>query len=409
MAISIHPPLGFTFQGQRDNNEDSIYPAVGQATPQNRFFIVCDGVGGAQKGELASRIAVESFANYFDKYPSLLFSEADLNAAFNATQAQFDAVLEAQHLLRGMATTFTFVGFHDQGATLAHIGDSRIYQIRNGNIVFKSEDHSKVNYLLKSGMITPEQARTHPERNVIMRAIQGSHRETELEINHLSDVQAGDYFFQCTDGVLENVTDEALGQILLSEQENSAKLQLLLNLCEGNTRDNYSGYLVQVATINDETTDAAWLEAIQSVGFDTPESTNPIFKTNASATFTESTAVPIKPIEKGAGLWFLGVFLVLAVSGGVYWYMNPTSNSIDEPNETPKNAFTKVTNLKVSNNFDVAQEVSPSKMVTALPRVAKNPRLSEAEITVNASKDSITPNPVVMGKIKDTLQKRFEE
>ncbi|MEZ4905175.1 MAG: protein phosphatase 2C domain-containing protein [Spirosomataceae bacterium] len=313
MAIFIHPPLGFTFQGQRDNNEDSIFPVAGQATIHNRFFIVCDGVGGAQKGELASRVAVESFSNYFVSHPASQFSEEDLVAALQATQTQFDALLEAQHLLRGMATTFTFVGFHHQGATVAHIGDSRIYQLRNGYIIFRSEDHSKVNYLLKSGVITPEQARNHPERNVIMRAIQGSHRETALEINHLSDVQAGDYFFMCTDGVLENVTDEALGQILVSEKNNVTKLQLLLNLCEGNTRDNYSGYLLQIADTN-KTTDEEWVTSVQVVDSDRAESTNPIFKPGMSATFTDPSPVQTTSAEKGQGLWYLGIALLMLIN-----------------------------------------------------------------------------------------------
>lgn len=312
--LTIHQPLGFTFQGKRENNEDAIHPSLGTATLQNRFFIVCDGVGGAQKGELASHIAVTGFADYFAKYPTGTFSDAVIKAAFAYVLEEFDAMLKAQYLLRGMATTFTLVGIGEKDVTVAHIGDSRIYQIRSGKIIFKSEDHSKVNYLLKMGLITPQQAQNHPERNVITRAIQGSHKETDIEINHLTDVKSGDYFFQCTDGVLENVTDDALSQILDSDQANEKKLQLLLNLCEGNTRDNYSGYLLQIADVGSTQMANEWVEPIQKT------------LQNDSENTVELPAVPEnispfdlpQPAKGGQGFWFLGgMLLIMIITAGV--------------------------------------------------------------------------------------------
>jgi serine/threonine protein phosphatase PrpC len=312
--LTIHQPLGFTFQGKRENNEDAIHPSLGTATLQNRFFIVCDGVGGAQKGELASHIAVTGFADYFAKYPTGTFSDAVIKAAFAYVLEEFDAMLKAQYLLRGMATTLTLVGIGEKDVTVAHIGDSRIYQIRSGKIIFKSEDHSKVNYLLKMGLITPQQAQNHPERNVITRAIQGSHKETDIEINHLTDVKSGDYFFQCTDGVLENVTDDALSQILDSDQANEKKLQLLLNLCEGNTRDNYSGYLLQIADVGSTQMANEWVEPIQKT------------LQNDSENTVELPAVPEnispfdlpQPAKGGQGFWFLGgMLLIIIITAGV--------------------------------------------------------------------------------------------
>lgn len=299
--LTIHQPLGFTFQGKRENNEDAIHPSLGTATLQNRFFIVCDGVGGAQKGELASHIAVTGFADYFTKYPTGTFSDAAIKAAFTYVLEEFDAMLKAQYLLRGMATTLTLVGIGEKDITVAHIGDSRIYQIRSGKIIFKSEDHSKVNYLLRMGLITPQQAQNHPERNVITRAIQGSHKETDIEINHLTDVKSGDYFFQCTDGVLENVTDEALSQILDSDQANEKKLQLLLNLCEGNTRDNYSGYLLQIADVNSNPTTEVQVEPMPKVA------SNGLEKTIKQPLIPEDNLTePSPPTKTGQGFWYLG-------------------------------------------------------------------------------------------------------
>jgi PPM family protein phosphatase len=311
--LTIHQPLGFTFQGKRENNEDAIHPSLGTATLQNRFFIVCDGVGGAQKGELASHIAVTGFADYFAKYPTGAFSDAVIKAAFAYVLEEFDAMLKAQYLLRGMATTLTLVGIGEKDVTVAHIGDSRIYQIRSGKIIFKSEDHSKVNYLLKMGLITPQQAQNHPERNVITRAIQGSHKETDIEINRLTDVKSGDYFFQCTDGVLENVTDEALSQILGSDQANEKKLQLLLNLCEGNTRDNYSGYLLQIADVGSTQIAKEWVGPIQKMLLNDIENTVelPVVPEN-----TPSVDLP-QPAKGGQGFWFLGGMLLIMIIVGI--------------------------------------------------------------------------------------------
>ena len=307
--LTIHQPLGFTFQGKRENNEDAIHPSLGTATLQNRFFIVCDGVGGAQKGELASHIAVTGFADYFAKYPTGTFSDAVIKAAFAYVLEEFDAMLKAQYLLRGMATTLTLVGIGEKDVTVAHIGDSRIYQIRSGKIIFKSEDHSKVNYLLKMGLITPQQAQNHPERNVITRAIQGSHKETDIEINHLTDVKSGDYFFQCTDGVLENVTDDALSQILDSDQANEKKLQLLLNLCEGNTRDNYSGYLLQIADVGSTQMANEWVEPIQKTLQNDSENTVEL----PAVPENISPFDPPQPAKGGQGFWFLGGMLLTMI------------------------------------------------------------------------------------------------
>lgn len=303
MAITICQPLGFTFQGQRENNEDAIFPPSGQATSSQRFFVVCDGVGGAQKGELASMTASTGFAEYFNQYPASQFSITYIQEAFEYVQQKFDQILSMQYLLKGMATTLTLVAISENDITVAHIGDSRIYQIRNGKVVFKSEDHSKVNYLLRAGMITPEQALVHPERNVITRAIQGSHRQTEIETTLLTDIVAGDYFFQCTDGVLENVTDEALCQILDSEQSETDKLQLILNLCEGNTRDNYSGYLVKIESINQQDHNA-WVDNAKLMSAESLDQT--VDFGGAKSTKKPVADPPSHSIDLGNGLWYLG-------------------------------------------------------------------------------------------------------
>jgi serine/threonine protein phosphatase PrpC len=407
MAITIHSPLGFTYQGQRENNEDSIYPPAGEATAQHRFFIVCDGVGGAQKGELASHIAVTGFVDYFAKHPSSVYSEAVIKAAFAYVLEQFDAMLQQQHLLRGMATTLTFVGIGEKEVTVAHIGDSRIYQIRQGVIVFKSEDHSKVNYLLKTGLITEQQAKNHPERNVITRAIQGSHKETDIEINHLTDVQSGDYFFQCTDGVLENVTDEALCQILDSEQPDTKKLQLILNLCEGNTRDNYSGYLVQIAEVGESLISKEWVEPIQVIAPNEIESTFEVPVGNKPVVETPS------PAKSGQGFWFLGAFvLLIGLAVGTYWFLKPQKIS---QSSTP--LYSKPPPEKKPDTVQISQESNPEIKKTLITSAHSKRSSSTPKKAVVAASDSlakpeqngVTANTLSFSKKKnqDTVQKKI--
>lgn len=410
MPYSIYPPLGFTFQGQRENNEDSIYPEAGTASTQNRFFIVCDGVGGAQKGELASHIAVSGFAEYLNSHVEADFSEEVIGAALAHVQQQFDEMLAMQHLLKGMATTFTLVAFGEEAVHVGHIGDSRIYHIRNGKILYKSEDHSKVNFLLKSGLITAEQAQNHPERNVIMRAIQGSHKDTRLEIHSLTDVLRGDYFFQCTDGVLENVNDDSLGQILGSEEANDKKLQLLLNLCDGNTRDNYSGYLVQVA--DNELSKAAkeWMEPMQAMAADGDNTVK--FKNTKSAPEPVAAA---DPPRSSRGLWFLGVLgLVSVLSLGVYFLQNkepgPTvsESPLTLPLETvPEAEDSSQDTVEVIESKPAASplRIKPPMHLTAkLKSVSSSP---VSDTAVGADSKGVTPNSTAFGKIKrDTAQKK---
>jgi len=409
MAITIHSPLGFTFQGRRENNEDAIYPAAGEATGQNRFFIVCDGVGGAQKGELASQITVTGFADYFTRHPAAVFSETVLRSAFAYVLEEFDALLQAQYLLRGMATTLTFVGIGERDVTAAHIGDSRIYQIRKGFIVFKSEDHSKVNYLLKTGLITEQQAQNHPERNVITRAIQGSHKETEIEINHLSDVQPGDYFFQCTDGVLENLTDQALCEILDSEQTDDKKLQLILNLCEGNTRDNYSGYLVQIADVDDSSVTKEWVEPIQMMASNEIESTFEL----PTATENKPAVETAMPAKLGQGFWFLGVFaLIIGTTAGVYWFFTSSKKTKNVApvyaKPPPVQLKDTVQNLTHTAQSGIKKQPDASSGTKRISSETQKVTVIPTDSLADPNANGVTANTLSFSKKKnqDTVQKK---
>lgn len=248
MNITIGKTFAVSEKGGRQNNEDAIYPQPEKVLINDRLFLVCDGVGGAERGEIASALACESIRSYFNTYltegnPS----EEFILRAIRYTETQFDNYIAANPEAAGMATTLTLVYLGTKGVTMAHIGDSRIYYYRGKSILHKTTDHSLVNSLVQMGRISEKEAETHPQRNVILRAIQGSNYPTEADVTLWTDVKAGDRIFMCTDGVLECFTNESL---LESTSHCSATMKdLLLEKCTGNTRDNFSFYILPIQRV----------------------------------------------------------------------------------------------------------------------------------------------------------------
>ena len=216
MSITIGKPKAISEKGGRLNNEDSIYPQPELDHTNQKLFLVCDGVGGAEKGEIASSLACEAFQTYFQSFLEKEPTEEFIRKAVGYVETRFDDYILAHPSAKGMATTLTMTFVGSKGITLAHIGDSRIYHFRKGEILYQTEDHSLVNSLLKLGRITKEEAKKHPQRHVITRAIQGTKYATEADVVFLSNIQVGDYIFMCSDGVLEHLTNEDLSMIFAS-------------------------------------------------------------------------------------------------------------------------------------------------------------------------------------------------
>ncbi len=252
MKISIFPPFSVHEIGQRSNNEDNIFPIKGAANGSDSLFVVCDGVGGGEKGEVASELACKTLAAFFAEKGDFVSTETEIQAAVLQVQKKMEKYADAYGAsAKGMACTMTLLHLHAAGATIAHIGDSRVYHVREGKILFQTHDHKLVNDLVKYGAITPEQALTHPQRNVITRALQAhSIQEAEADVHIIQEVQAGDYFFLCTDGILERVTDAILCEILTKKQTDEAKMQAIYIACQGYSKDNFSAYLVQIKEVS---------------------------------------------------------------------------------------------------------------------------------------------------------------
>lgn len=254
MEIILYPPLVMHERGRRDNNEDCVYPVEGleyNLEKRHHLFLVCDGVGGKAKGEIASQITCTVFAKLLDDLT--IVSGLKIEQALRETEKAIDDYIEEHPDAKGMATTMTLLSLHKEGATVAHIGDSRIYQLRNGEIIYKTVDHSLVQELLDNKIITVEQARNHPKRNVVTRAIMGAENATTVDVDYLSSLNVDDYFFMCTDGISESISDEELECILKqNERSDSDKFEEIRKICLANSRDNFSAYLLKIKELKEE-------------------------------------------------------------------------------------------------------------------------------------------------------------
>lgn len=251
MKFKLSQPQAIYELGQRGNQEDSIYPPLGQATADDRLFIVCDGMGGHEHGEVASKVVVETISRYIkiNCPPDSTFTDQMLTQALDAAYSQLN--LQDRDETRTMGTTLTLLYFHRHGATVAHIGDSRIYHLRpgTGEILYISRDHSLVMDLYQAGEITFDEMHTHPKKNVITRAMQpGSQNRVRADVAHITDIKPGDYFYLCSDGMLEQMSDAQLLQLVSSPRFDEAKREELIKATELN-RDNHSAYLIHVEQV----------------------------------------------------------------------------------------------------------------------------------------------------------------
>lgn len=232
--------------GKRENLEDNIYPPPGKASTKDRVFVVCDGVGGEAKGEIASGLICESIGFYFSNKSLKEANKNRIEKAILYANNKLAEYIVTDPSARKMSSTLTLVLINDNTVMAAWCGDSRIHHIRNGKILWKSADHSLVNELIKRDEITESEAKTHPQKNVILRSLNALNQNNTVEYEALTDIKPGDFILLCTDGILECIDEKALATICQNKQQN--KSRSFLDYCEGNTNDNYSMYLLEIGT-----------------------------------------------------------------------------------------------------------------------------------------------------------------
>ena len=215
----------------RQINEDCYYipQDINRDIP---LFIVADGMGGHRAGEVASKDAVDSVVKHitdnFENY---------VNENVNLLKLLKESILRANHIiyeksltdvsLDGMGTTLAAVLIHNNKLYIGHVGDSRVYVVRRNNIYQLTRDHSYVEHLVENGTITRDQAASHPQRNIITRAL-GCEEivEIDVSIRKFFDI---DTFIMCSDGLTNYITDE---QIMRKVQSSDSCQQIAEELVE---------------------------------------------------------------------------------------------------------------------------------------------------------------------------------
>lgn len=222
----------------RENNEDSWHA-------DGRIFIVADGMGGHQAGEVASTAAVEGFLRY-ERENRHLPTLRRLNEGILAANDYLGRMAAENPGLEGMGTTFTVLML-EEGAFLGHVGDSRAYLLREGRMISLTRDHSLVEKMVREGFLTPRQARVHPRRNVILRALgMGSRLTVDLAT---PDLRAGDRVLLCTDGLTSGLEDEELETILASVDDPAECCRRLV--MEANARGGEDNVTVVVVDLEE--------------------------------------------------------------------------------------------------------------------------------------------------------------
>jgi len=248
--MELEKPLSILDPGKRENMEDNIFPWHGTAKASDRFFIVCDGMGGHAKGEVASMMACEGFAEYFSAHPQAEFSEQYFLDAFAAVQDSFNDYLHKNIESKGMGTTLVMAYFFTNAVAVVHCGDSRCYHLRGHELLWRTRDHKLVEEWVEKGYITAQAALHHPKSNIITRAIQGSVvSEPKPDIRFITDLKPGDYLLLCTDGVYESLEDGQLLEILSLEEPDDIKLDKIYHFCYKKSKDNFSAYLLKIKNI----------------------------------------------------------------------------------------------------------------------------------------------------------------
>lgn len=326
MKIEIYQPQAIWELGQRNNQEDSIFPAFGEATDDDRLFILCDGMGGHEHGEVASQTVCKAMSDTLLSLSKQSFTDDDLLDALQTAYRQLDC-LDNSHL-RKMGTTLCLLYFHQGGLTAAHIGDSRIYHIRpkENRILYQSRDHSLVYDLYQAGEISYEEMRTSPQKNIITRAIQpGEESRVRPAIVHIADIQPGDYFYICSDGMLEQMDNDELCRLLSTDGSDEKKRMQLIAATSDN-KDNHSAYLIHIKEVMREAGDNMLLDDEQT-SKDNAVNIRPQSQSDDVSIVSRPTPKPQAEVrkspKKGYTLYVLLAVCIILVGGLGYKMLRP--------------------------------------------------------------------------------------
>jgi serine/threonine protein phosphatase PrpC len=256
MALRIEEEAVRTDTGrQRNANEDSLFTKA-------PLFVVADGMGGAQAGEVASKAAAESFAHELPKAPP----ERVLEETIEGANRTIHELARKDPGLAGMGTTITaaIVDLDGEEVAIGHVGDSRAYRLRRDNFEQLTRDHSLVEEMRRKGQLTDAQAEDHPQRSIITRAL-GPEPEVQVDLQTVP-AQAGDVFLICSDGLTTMLGDEQIGRILTRATSLQAGVRALVD--EANRAGGRDNITVVAFRLEDAAAPAKMAEGATLIGPD---------------------------------------------------------------------------------------------------------------------------------------------
>ncbi len=229
--------------GKRENNEDACY-----CDPQNRFFVVADGMGGQSAGERASQIAVEAIPKKLQQIDFENSTPAQTKKGIEEAVAfanQKIMVLgESDSELKNMGTTVVFSVLVNGTLFVGGIGDSRVYSLRKGTLEQLTTDHTVTQFLMEAGTLTPQEAVNHPYRNVLYRYLGCKERGTGTNLKQIP-IQPGDRFLLCSDGVTGGASDSTLLSLLKTGTDPQKSAETIVQAAtDGGSRDNITALVI---------------------------------------------------------------------------------------------------------------------------------------------------------------------
>ena len=373
-----------THVGQvRTGNEDSLLA-------DNNVFMVADGMGGHNAGEVASLMAVEQLR----EAASGIIAETDLVQALESANEVIYAESMTNHLHHGMGTTLAaMVVLENNTLVVAHVGDSRVYMWHEGALSRLSKDHSYVQELVDEGIVSIDEARTHPRRNIVTRAL-GIDADVEVEANTFP-VTVGAWYVLCSDGLVDEISDADIAKVLercTSPHEAAQALVDAANAAGG--RDNITVIVVSTASPDAEV--VVPVETPSSSGVDDTDPAGiPVVEAPASAT----TAAPAKKKFRFGPVLFwsalggivLAVLVVFAAYGRTGYFVSFQGDDVVVLKGRPGGV------LWFNPTVEARTTLTRSDLTDSLAlEIAGEPTFSEssaAQTYVNGIRDEVQPNP----------------
>jgi len=313
--VGLERPQNEDYYGYAEPEAEALFAYKG------RLVIVADGMGGHQAGEIASRVAVDTVRDTYLASPGD-DTQMALTEAFHAANSAVYEIARSQPAFQGMGTTCSALVLKDDQAFFAHVGDSRIYLIRDGMILQLTRDHSVVMEKVREGVLTEEEARVHADRNLISRAI-GVAPSVQVDGSPLPiPTYEGDVFVLCSDGLSTLVSAEEIRDIVTNQHPQDA-CQTLVELAK--TRGGYDNITVQIVKLADELRQ-------------TKEDVSPF--------------EPTKSKQKRLLLVLLGVLmLALLLAAGFFYFRKPPRPQQPAPETTPGQQQEKAAIFRLHSRF----------------------------------------------------------